>query len=107
MSLAPNKRSTLHRSGLHVLGMAQYRTGDYEDAVETLEASVEALGGIPADLAFLAMAKFRLGKTDEARRLLDRLHQAVERPVWQSAAEEAFIREAEAMMAGPSGDSPH
>src|SRR5207253_4686961 len=50
---------------LNTLGVAQYRLGQYERAVDTLSRSTklsatQEVGSLPADMAFLAMAHWRL-----------------------------------------------
>jgi hypothetical protein len=61
-----------HGSYLNTLGVAQYRAGDFAAARDTL-LRAEPLNTrryhkpIPHDLAFLAMARHRLGETDQAR----------------------------------------
>src|SRR5262249_46585857 len=56
-------------NALHVntLGLAQYRLGQYQEALETLARSeklqaTSAGGSLPADLAFRAMAQYQLGQ---------------------------------------------
>ncbi len=67
------------------LGVAYYRAGNHEKAVETLERSNRVRsshggGASTADLAFLAMAQRRLGRTPEARASLDRLRESLKDP---------------------------
>jgi serine/threonine protein kinase/WD40 repeat protein len=59
---------------LNTLGVAQYRAGQYVEAVATLEKSLAAnRGGFDAfDLFFQGMAHHRLGHRDEARACYDR-----------------------------------
>ena len=52
---------------VNTLGVAQYRVGNYEDALVTLARSDTINGGIPSDVAFIAMAHHHLGHADEAR----------------------------------------
>jgi tetratricopeptide (TPR) repeat protein len=73
---------------LNSLGVAQYRCGTYEQALKTLQRSEplnarEPSGPHPADLAFLAMAHFRLGQKEKAMAELQRLRKAVE--LWQQS----------------------
>jgi hypothetical protein len=88
---------------LTTLGMAQYRVGQYREAVPTLTQadrinSVAPNGPIPADLAFLALAYQRLGQPDQARAALGRLQAMMKRPEWASDEEaRGVLREAEAI----------
>ena len=61
---------------LNLVGMACYRVGDYQRAVEILTKTDEANLQDKAELwnlAYLAMALFRLGHSDEAHNTLSRL----------------------------------
>ena len=52
----------------NTLGAAQYRAGNYEEAVKALDRSVElSSGGRGFGLFFLAMSHWQLGNKDEAR----------------------------------------
>ncbi len=84
----------------------------YADAVTVLEKSLEAGHGQfdAFDLFFLAMAYQRLGHNEEARRALDRAtawmgHPAALSPV-QLKELRSFRTEAEAALAGPTGELP-
>ena len=62
---------------LNTLGVAQYRNGLYEDALATLRRSDSAQqkaipGGLPHDVAVIAMSLWQLGKTEEAEAALRR-----------------------------------
>ena len=62
----------LNAAVINSLGILMYRLGDYRGALETLARSHESYseqyeGGVPADLAFMAMAQYRLGSEAEAR----------------------------------------
>jgi tetratricopeptide (TPR) repeat protein len=90
---------------LNTLGVAQYRAGEYEQAIQTLTRSLDlnakANGGTPhpADVAFLAIAQHQLGRTDEARRLLGELRELAMLPVLAGNAEaQSFLREAEQLI---------
>jgi len=85
---------------LNTLGVAQYRTGRYADALATLTKSEKMNatkdGSHPADLAFLAMAQFQLGRKEEARATLERLHDVLKNLRWFKDAEaRGFLGEAE------------
>ncbi|HKB34906.1 MAG TPA: PQQ-binding-like beta-propeller repeat protein, partial [Gemmataceae bacterium] len=92
---------------LNTLGVAQYRTGKYEEAIKTLLRAdrlnrVAFEGSIPGDWAFLAMAYHRLGQTKEADDALRRLRRAVRTPRWERDAEAQMLaREAEALLKSP------
>jgi WD40 repeat protein len=86
------------------LGLAQYRVGDYQAALATLTRanainSSQTDGASPADLAFLAMAHFRLGQFDKARIILTQLREVVKRPQWAGNLDaQAFLHEAETLL---------
>ncbi len=53
----------------NTLGVARYRMGDYQAAIDALNKSMElGSGGSGVDWFFLAMAQWRLGNKEEARR---------------------------------------
>jgi Tfp pilus assembly protein PilF len=90
---------------LNTLGVAQYRAGRYADALATLTKSEKLNttkdGALPADLAFLAMVQYQLGKKDEAKATLSRLRETMKQPRWTENAEAAaFLREAEEVIEG-------
>jgi tetratricopeptide (TPR) repeat protein len=88
---------------LNTLGVAQYRAGSYQAAVATLTRSdqinSQAFGSSdPADLAFLAMAQFRLGEIRKARALMGRLTEAMKNAKWaQDPSAQEFQRETESI----------
>jgi len=87
----------------NTLGMALYRAGKYEEAIATLTKAEEQYaksgGPRPADWAFLAMAQFKLGKADEAKKSLARLRELMKDTRHAGNAEnQAFLREAEALI---------
>jgi tetratricopeptide (TPR) repeat protein len=58
---------------LNTLGVAQYRAGQWQSAVGTLQESMKhRSGGDPEDWFFLAMAYGQLGQKDEARQWYDK-----------------------------------
>jgi tetratricopeptide (TPR) repeat protein len=57
----------------NTLGAAQYRAGDWAAAIEDLNKAIELRnGGDSFDWFFLAMAHWRLGHTEDARKWYDR-----------------------------------
>jgi tetratricopeptide (TPR) repeat protein/tRNA A-37 threonylcarbamoyl transferase component Bud32 len=70
--LAPLTRVAYPRfhAGEYLLGATLYRTGDYEGAVRCFSELATVLRLRAFDWSFLAMAHFRLGNVDEARRCL-------------------------------------
>jgi tetratricopeptide (TPR) repeat protein len=89
---------------LNALGVAQYRVGKYQDALATLKRSdkFKASGNQdrqPADVAFLAMAHFKLGQKANAKPLLDELRTLMKKSNWAKNAEaQALLKEAEALL---------
>jgi tetratricopeptide (TPR) repeat protein len=96
---------------LNTLGVAQYRTGRYADALATLTRSdklnaARPEGTQPADLAFLALTQHQLGRKDAAHATLARLREVVKKPQWANNAEaQGFLREAEELIEGKPGDA--
>ncbi len=87
---------------LSTLGLAQYRAGRYREALVTLERAdrlnnaVDHGSSVPRDLAFLALARHRLGQAAEAGATLDSLHALIKTTQWSKDEEaQAFLREAE------------
>jgi tetratricopeptide (TPR) repeat protein len=93
------------------LGVAYYRVGNYEKALDVLSRSdkLSALtdnGSRPADLAFLAMAHQQLGHTKEAEAKLQLLRERMNDPRFaQDAGAPGFLREAEELLAKPKAPS--
>ena len=90
---------------LNTLGVAQYRSGIYDQALATLSRADELhsrdrRGGIPEDVAFIAMSLYQLGRVDEASAALDRMRALIhELPVDHSKELRGFRREAETLVA--------
>jgi WD40 repeat protein/serine/threonine protein kinase len=91
---------------LNTLGVAQYRAGQYLEAVKTLTQSdrlhtVREAGSLPVDLAFLAMAHYRLGQTEKAHEYLNRVRELTQTKWWaMNDNDRAFLGEAEALING-------
>jgi tetratricopeptide (TPR) repeat protein len=86
--------------GLRTLGMAQYRVGQYREALDTLTQAGQLLpdGPSPEVLAFLALSQYQLGQTDQARTTLDSLRVRLNKPDQAGNTQSrAFLREAEAI----------
>jgi tetratricopeptide (TPR) repeat protein len=98
-------------SYLNTLGVALYRSGQYQVALETLARSEQLhaatiQGAHPADLAFLAMTQHHLGKKEAARQTLARLRQAAKDSRWANDPEsQAFFQEAEKLLQRPAAGS--
>jgi tetratricopeptide (TPR) repeat protein len=95
---------------LNTLGVALYRVGQYAKAVSVLEQSLAAGKGEwdAFDLFFLAMAHRRQGRSSSARACFDRAVRWLSERKNLSARHVAeltgFRAEAEAVLAGPSGE---
>ena len=87
---------------VNTLGVALFRTGDFEAALETLTRSDKLQkGSHPADAAFLARAHHRLGNKEAANEALERLRKLLADPKRAGDEEsQAFLREAEALIGG-------
>ena len=73
---------------LNTLGVAYYRAGNYEKALDVLSRSdkINSLrdkGSHPSDLAFLAMAHQQLGHAKEAEAALQLLRERIKDPRWR------------------------
>lgn len=80
---------------LNTLGVAQFRAGDFEAAVETLERcermhAAEGGAAHPLDLAPMAMAMRKLGRTEEAAKKYQRFLELMRLP--QHASDSECIR---------------
>ena len=91
---------------LNTLGVAQYRVGQFREALATLTesdrlTSAKAGGSIVADLAFLAMSRHQLGEKDQARADLGRLREKMKEPLQANNEEnQGFLGEAAALIEG-------
>jgi tetratricopeptide (TPR) repeat protein len=96
---------------LNTLGVANYRVGNYEKALDVLSRSdkINALrdkGSLPTDLAFLAMAHQQLGHAKEAEVKLQLLRERMKDPRWaQDTQAQGSLREAEELLAKPKPPS--
>ena len=99
LRLAEAARRTAPWTTTHVttIGLAQYRIGDYQQSIATLESD-----GKPATATrstILAMARFKIGQIDQARALLEKARTTLgaRKP---SADLTALMTEAERLLAG-------
>src|SRR5262249_32622709 len=83
------------------LGVAHYRLGKFhrEEYANALATLLEDDQNHPTTLAFVAMAQFQVGRTEQARSTLARLRELQSKPPWSTNAETAsFLREAAALI---------
>jgi tetratricopeptide (TPR) repeat protein/tRNA A-37 threonylcarbamoyl transferase component Bud32 len=78
VALAERAKATYFGS-VQVLGTAYYRAGRYREAIACFQQAGRTSPLKPWDLAFFAMAQFRLGRGEDARRILDSARQWIER----------------------------
>jgi dipeptidyl aminopeptidase/acylaminoacyl peptidase len=92
---------------LSTLGMAQYRVGNYQAALDTLAEYERILKGAnPTTLSYSAMAYHQLGRTDQARAALDKLREMIKASGWeQNESVQSLLREAEALIGKPASDN--
>jgi WD40 repeat protein/serine/threonine protein kinase len=85
---------------LNTLGIAYYRVGKYQEALDTLgRCNKLRQEPVPEDLAFLTMAQHHLGATEQSRATLARLQEVIKQPRWAENAEaQAELREAEEVL---------
>jgi tetratricopeptide (TPR) repeat protein len=90
-----------NRTFLTTLGIAQFRLGQYREAVATLNQADRLNTALwhnasTEPTAFLALAQHHLGQADQARATLSRLRELMKKPEHAgNAQEQAFVREAE------------
>jgi hypothetical protein len=83
------------------LGVAQYRCGQFQEALATLTKANLNHQLTPVGMAFLAMTQHRLGRTEEAHSSLDHLRQMMQGLSGETSREAAdFLRDAENVLAG-------
>ncbi len=97
---------------LNTLGVAQYRAGKFQKAIESLARSETLYGARepkhsePSNLAFAALAKFRLGDTAGAQTALDLVReQRLSLDLNISTVDAEFCEEAEFLIDPPSSSA--
>ena len=99
-------------AALNTLGACQYRLGMFREALETLTPCDERnsqlhSGGLPTDLAFLAMTHHQLGQAAEAAAMLARLRTVMQDPEVAGVEEHRILSaEAETLLARQRGAVP-
>src|SRR5262249_15058187 len=89
----------------NTLGVAYYRAGNWQDAVEWLNKSMEVRqGGDSFDWFFLAMAHWQLGHKDEARKWYDKAVAWMEEHEPKNEELVRFGAEAEELLGVPPPD---
>ena len=84
---------------LHTLGVAQYRSRQFELALVSLTRSEKLHGSDPAHWAFLAMTHQALGHAEDAWQMRAVLRESMKDPRWAKNAEyQGFLREAESLI---------
>jgi tetratricopeptide (TPR) repeat protein len=84
--------------------MAQYRVGQYQQALEALSRSdklnaIQFLSSLPTNLAFLAMTYHQLGQNVQAQETLRRLQELMKNKPWTNTEKtQASRREAEELL---------
>jgi tetratricopeptide (TPR) repeat protein len=95
---------------INTLGVLKYRLGEYEASLETLARShsyysQEHAGGVPGDLAFIAMAQYQLGREEDARATLATLKIAMANPEFRDVEDNRkHLAEADALLGAEQGN---
>ncbi len=84
---------------LNTLGAAEYRSGDYEAALDPLTHADRVNHGLPPDLAFIAMANAGLGRKEAALGALARMRTLMTDAGWRGGSPEVLALEAERVVA--------
>jgi tetratricopeptide (TPR) repeat protein len=86
-----------------ILGVAHFRTGDWQAARDTLQQSVDLGGNHPSDLIFLAMTHWQLDDQTEARKWYAKALAWREKNKPEAELQE-FYKEAEKLLDGETED---
>jgi WD40 repeat protein/tetratricopeptide (TPR) repeat protein len=88
-----------HGTFWNTLGVAQYRAGNWKEAVAALQKSMQFRnGGDSFDWFFLAMAHWQLGNKDEARKWYDQAVQWMDKNQPKDEELKRFRKEAEELL---------
>jgi tetratricopeptide (TPR) repeat protein len=97
VSLAQEAVKQVPQNGIiwNTLGVAQYRAGQYREAITSLAKAIEPRkGGDSYDWLFLAMAHWRLGEKVEARRWYDKADKELKKSEYPRVEEGRLLAEA-------------
>ncbi len=70
----------------NTLGVALYRNQQYEKAIHMLESSLKSEGENPTDVAYLALAHFKLGKKDESQQHKAHFDELMKNDEWRNSS---------------------
>lgn len=70
----------------NTMGVALYRNGQYEKAIEKLQKSIELEGENPVDVAFVSLAHFKLGDKEQSRKGEALFRELLKKEEWQHSA---------------------
>jgi tetratricopeptide (TPR) repeat protein len=91
----------------NALGAAQYRMGEWEQALQALGKAVELTkSGPPPTYLFMAMAQWRLGKQEPARQRYREVAQFIDKSAKQQPAWRLLRTECAALLGIPEPPSP-
>jgi tetratricopeptide (TPR) repeat protein len=98
--LVPNNE--LYRT---TLGIAEYRNGKYQEALDTLTRAEQQTKDLATNLAFRAMAQYKLAHKDKAHTLLDRARDLVKDAHHEDGADvQSVLVEAKALIEDKAQD---
>ena len=95
ISLNPNESSFLN-----TLGVARYRSGEFDKAMASLTKSVASLSGADVfyDAVFIAMCQWKLGEYESAREWLSKSRVALDQTLAPPEEMKRFLAEAEVLI---------
>ena len=70
----------------NTFGVALYRSGQFEQAVERLRRSMKAIGDNPSDAGFLALCHHRLGHVEESKKYEELFQELLKKDEWRHNA---------------------
>ncbi len=70
----------------NTVGVAFYRSGQFEQAVERLKRSMKTVGDNPSDAGFLALCHHKLGHVEESKKYEELFHELLKKDEWRHNA---------------------